>query len=395
MDLLKNLLFIKTGPAKHRKLKALWEDLVRTLNRAREKPLRFLRYFAMSHFDDDWSRPLREDEIYKWFVEHSDHCGIDRDPIQFVEDLVECAESHAQFLEGKGPDDNWNDYLLNCTHVAGRAARQHFILLLAARHLPAPLFNDLCRDIEKLLFCYTITRESTKTFERNFARWSGELRRIRTADELREFLRVRLHPELAAREKDFDFAFRELTESRIQRYKLKYILAKLTQYVEQAAWSNPTHSDLSKYLDASVQIEHILPQRPSDGVREAFDLPAVYDEQVERLGNLTLLEKTINCSVSNGPYSAKKRGYVESSFLLTKSLSARPHVGQNTALNRAVAGLLQFQTWTSADIQIRQEMLTALAQQVWMAGPATTAQHHALSKSLSRVPSQNKFEGTA
>ena len=44
MDLLKNLLFIKTPAGDHPRLKERWKVLVTNLDRCREKPLRFLRY---------------------------------------------------------------------------------------------------------------------------------------------------------------------------------------------------------------------------------------------------------------------------------------------------------------------------------------------------------------
>ena len=146
---------------------------------------------------------------------------------------------------------------------------------------------------------------------------------------------------------------------------MRYILAKLTQYIEERAWGSPTYAMLDRYIDKSVHIEHILPQTPDGEDLEAFDKPLEYDDYVIRLGNLTLLERTINSSVSNGKYAEKVPGYRQSSFLLTKSLAEKPHVGVNTQLNRAVVDLVQFDYWNSQTIDQRQEMLTALARKVW------------------------------
>ena len=98
---------------------------------------------------------------------------------------------------------------------------------------------------------------------------------------------------------------------------------------------------------------------------DAFDQKELYDEYVERMGNLTLLEKTINGSVSNGLYSKKLPGYRQSSYLLTKSLAEKPKVGVNTQLNRAVEHLIPFGEWNSDSIQRRQMMLARLAVFVW------------------------------
>jgi hypothetical protein len=116
---------------------------------------------------------------------------------------------------------------------------------------------------------------------------------------------------------------------------------------------------------SAVQIEHILPQNPTAEVRAAFDKPGEYKHYKIQLGNLTLLERPINASVSNGPYKDKKQGYEHSGFLLTKSLVAKPQVGSNTQLNRAVTDLLQFATWGSRAIETRQQMLGRLARKVW------------------------------
>ena len=118
-------------------------------------------------------------------------------------------------------------------------------------------------------------------------------------------------------------------------------------------------------MNKNVHIEHILSKTPTAELRDSFDKSDEYDDYVVRLGNLMLLEGTINSSIRNGSYDEKIPGYRQSSFLLTKSLSEKPHVGSNTRLNRAVADLIQFECWNSQTIEKRQEMLTALARKVW------------------------------
>ena len=179
------------------------------------------------------------------------------------------------------------------------------------------------------------------------------------------FISIRITADLARRRTAFDFAFKELTQSRIQQYRMRYILAKFTQNIEQRAWNNAAHNSLDQYCAPTVDIEHILPQTPNDVVVEAFDKPEQYNEYVEKLGNLTLLEKTINTSVSNGLFRNKKAGYEQSSYLLTRSIVEKPQVGSNTQLNRAVEDLLQFEEWSSESIEQRQEMLVKLAAVVW------------------------------
>jgi len=364
MDLLKNLLFMKTKNENYPKLKDRWKTLVRTLEKVGEKPLRFLRYYIMSHYEIDYHKGIREEEIYEWFLDHSKECGIDGDPLGFTDHLIDCAKTHANFLESKDKNGQENRYLRNIALLGG-ALRQQHILLLSGRHLPTDLFDKLCKSIENLFFCYIITREPTKVFERNFARWASELRNVNDEKGLDAFIEKYFVQDMRTRADRFDFAFRELTQDHLQQYRIRYILAKLTQFIEEHAWGNPAHGRLELYITKNVEIEHILPVNPRQDVRAAFDKLNEYDAYVGRLGNLTLLEKTINGSVSNGSYSEKLPGYKQSAFLLTKSLADKPKVGVNTQLNRAVAELIPFDKWDSASIAERQEMLTGLARKVW------------------------------
>ena len=320
MDLLKNLLFMKTSSEDYPKLKDRWKTLIDVLDDCSEKPLRFLRYYIMSHYEIDYHRGIREDEIYDWFVRNTEVCGIDRDPLGFAEGLTECARAHANFLSSKDRQGIGNRYLRNLALLGGSLRQQH-ILLLAGRHLPPALFDHLCRGIENLFFCYIITREPTKTFERTFARWSKELRNCEDADALDAFLNQYFVADVRRRTERFDFAFRELTQWNIQQYRMRYILAKLTHYIEEQAWGSPTYAQLDRYMDKSVHVEHILPQTPTAEVRKAFGKPDEYDDYLGRLGNLTLLEKTINSSISNGSYTEKMPGYKQSSFLVLPSSS--------------------------------------------------------------------------
>ena len=53
------------------------------------------------------------------------------------------------------------------------------------------------------------------------------------------------------------------------------------------------------------EIEHILPQQPSEEAAAEFGM---FEDQdiATRLGNLVLVEKSINASLGNRPYSQKR-----------------------------------------------------------------------------------------
>lgn len=362
MDLLKNLLFMKTPQGQFDRLKDTWKELQDTIFRMGEKPLRFLRYFILSRYDVDL---LREDEIYGWFTKNDSLVGYGRDPIGFAKELVSAARAYEQFRQGKNEQGERNRYLDNIRLLGGQAARQHLILLLAGRHLSPALFDRLAAEVENLFFCYVITREPTRDFERNFAKWATELRTIKSTEELDAFIVARFDKAKADLANRFDDAMGRLALRSLQLYRFQYVLAKLTQQVDLLAYGETEGTRwLGNYVSGGYEVEHIFPQSPNAEAAAEFG-PLSDPEVVQRLGNLVLAEKSINSSLGNRPFSEKRPVYQQSRLLLTRALSERPKVGANTRIDRAVASIEPYFSWNEDSIYRRQRSLITLARAVW------------------------------
>lgn len=362
MDLLKNLLFMKTPKGQFDRLKDTWKELQDTIFRMGEKPLRFLRYFIFSRYDVDL---LREDEIYGWFTKNDALVGYGRDPIGFAKELVAAARAYERFRGGKNEKGERNRYLDNIRLLGGQAARQHLILLLAGRHLGPALFDRLAAEVENLFFCYVITREPTRDFERNFAKWATELRSIKSDEELEAFILARFDKAKADLANRFDDAMGRLALRSLQLYRFQYVLAKLTQQVDLLAYGETEGTRwLGNYVSGGYEVEHIFPQTPNAEAATEFG-PVSDPEVVQRLGNLVLVEKSINTSLGNRPYSEKRRVYQQSKLLLTRALSERPKVGANTRIDRAVASIEPYSLWSEGAVHQRQRSLVTLARAVW------------------------------
>lgn len=334
MDLLKNLLFMKATHDQFDQLKKTWEatqDVIQAIN---EKPLRFLRYFIFSQYDVD---VLREDEIYSWLSKNEARAGYARQPLKFASELLQAAQAYSNFFQGKDQHRERNRFLENLQLLGGKAARQHLIMLLAGRHLPGPLFGRLAREVEELFFVYVITREPTRDFERNFARWSGELREVRDEAGLLALIERRFSPAKAELSDRFDDAFARLYSTSVQQYRLRYILAKLTQHVDLAAYGETESTRwLNRYMSSEYEIEHIFPQSPGDPARLEFG-PYTDAAIAQRLGNLLLVEQAINSSLGNKPFSQKRPVYPRSRLLLTRCIADAP-AGRNRNAYRSGDG---------------------------------------------------------
>ena len=362
MDLLKNLLFMRATPAQFDRLKDTWKKLQDTIFEMGEKPLRFLRYFIFSRYDVD---VLREDEIYGWFSRNEAIAGYGSDPIEFARELMSAASAYRNFRLGKDECGDANRYLDNMRLLGGQAARQHLILLLAGRHMSSELFDRLAQEVENLFFCYVITREPTRDFERNFARWANELRGIAAAAEFDDFIARRFAKEKADLSARFDDAVSRLSYGSLQRYRFRYVLSKLTQYVDLRAYGETEGTRrLENYTSGGFEIEHIFPLQPCVEAAEEFGTPDDPDI-TNKLGNLVLVEKQINASLGNRAYSQKRAVYQQSRLLLTRALAERPKVGENTQIDRALSAIEPFPEWNEAAVNKRQRSLVALARAIW------------------------------
>lgn len=368
MDLLKNLIFRQVERDEFTKLNHRWQQLVKILDKNKEKPLRFLRYFIMANYNVNSPKGdeiLREDEIYKWITkpENARQCNYEKEPFEFVELLIENASIFVKYFKGEDHDGQ-NIYLNNIRKLGGGSFRQHLILLLAGRRLPKPLFDHLAKQIETLIFYYFITREPTKEFERNFSKWAKDLIKIKTAEELDQFIKEKIEPEVNEKRNSYRSSFLELNQHSVQQYRMRYILAKIAQYIDQQRLGSYKPQNLDGYITKGIEVEHILPFTPENGLREKIG--EEYDEVKIKLGNLTLLEKSINASIGNSDFYDHKMGeYAKSTIYLTKSISVLENVGTNTAITRINQRLKSFDDWNQLTINERQEMLFELSKSIW------------------------------
>lgn len=382
MDLLKNLLFTQVKHAQFTQLKDEWKKITKPLEKGKEKPLRFLRYFLMANYvikNERGDSVVREDEIYDWFVakDNATLCDYANKPFEFVRKVIRNVEHYLAFANGLGNDGKPSLAMDSLKRLAGGAFSLHYVLLLAAANFPKPLFDHFVAQLESFLFYYIFTKTPTKDLERSFSQWADELRAIaETGDpvkqkvQLNAFVADRFEKNMASKSQELADALKRFTLYSMQQYRTRYLLARLTQHVDMAFSGLKTPGSLEPFT--KLEIEHVLPDNPTTELRAkwATDNPnAAYDDYKNRLGNLTLLEKPINIVAGNDYYTAKQVEYRKSGNYLTRSLVDLTDVGQNTSISRINAKLEAFPSWDAPSIEKRHGMLIALAQDVWKTTP--------------------------
>ena len=372
MDLLKNLIFRQLNREDFQKINTEWKTITKTLEKNKQKALRFLRYFIMANYvvrDTKDNEVIREDEIYQWIVSHANECGYEKDPFNFVKKIQEGADAYTLFFNGVTLDGQRSTELENIRNLGGGAFSQHLVMVLAAKDLPVDLFLYLVRQIESLIFYYFITKTPAKALESRFSRWADELRDVVNSENQREALNDFIERSFVAEQKrlenDYKAMFFNINLNTLQQYKIKYILAKITQYVDSERLGQTGEGDLSRYLKKEIQIEHILPNTPTEELIRPFGDIENYNNYKIRLGNLTLLEKPHNIVAGRDFFDAKKNIYKQSSFYLTKSIAQKEAIGNNTCVTRLNNKLIEFNEWEAEDIEKRQEMLLSLSKEIW------------------------------
>jgi Protein of unknown function (DUF1524) len=261
--------------------------------------------------------------------------------------------------------------------LCGPAFSLHYVLLLATSNFPRLLFERFVRQLESFLFYYIFTKTPTRDLERNFSVWADELRDIgETTDATAQVLRLnafiaeKFQKSMASKDTELTDALKRYALGSMQQYRTRYLLAKVTQYVDMEFKGLSVPGALSDY--SVLEIEHILPNKPEPALRESFGAANPgknYDEYKARLGNLTLLEKPINIVAGNDFFSKKKLEYVKAGNYLTRSIAGLSAVGKNTSITRINSKLRAFEYWSAAEIDERQDILISLAKDVWRVAP--------------------------
>ncbi len=378
MDLLKNLLFTQVKQTQFTQLKDEWKKITKPLEKEKEKPLRFLRYFLMANYvikNERGDAVVREDEIYDWFIAKGNAalCDYEGKPFEFVRKVIRNVEHYLAFANGLGNDGKPSLAMDSLKRLAGGAFSLHYVLLLAAANFSKPLFDHFVAQLESFLFYYIFTKTPTKDLERSFSQWADELRAIaETTDpvkqkvQLNTFVADRFEKNMAGKSQELADALKRFTLYTMQQYRTRYLLARLTQHVEMAFKGVKERDSLQQYTN--LEIEHILPQSPKGELRVSWDVEnpdKIYDDYKNLLGNLTLLEKPLNIVAGNDFYDLKLVEYRKSGNYLTRSLAELIISGHDTSINRINEKLKAFTVWNAKTIQKRHELLIVLIKDIW------------------------------
>jgi uncharacterized protein with ParB-like and HNH nuclease domain len=375
MDLVKNLLFSEAKPSDFVKIKEKWKSISSHLQRCDEdqSPLRFLRYFLMARYHNGI---LREDDIYKWIIsaDGKKALGYELKPMEFVIELEKQAKRYADLIQATSlmGDGGTFPAITNIGFINKYKSRQHLVLLLALdSNCPIASISYLGSQLESFFFFSNTLGIQAKDNERQFAKWAVSLRGLSDEENISKVVDATIFPYIREKLGEFRQQFMNLRHSAYSpQYRLRFVLSRVENTLRAKCNLPLQGHDFVREL----QVEHILPQTPKDGVIPECYAKDVDDYQnaVHQLGNVTLLESTINQAVNNfndlnGKWFPQKQcEYSKSNLLTTNLLDHQFSIGKNTAINRVKAEYkYSFDRWDKTTIKARQEIMLELAFETW------------------------------
>ena len=382
-DLLKNMLFVAVHnmyPVKEDELIRNWNEISENVvNKAKDKPMRFVRYVIMSRLAKAYAGEIvRESGAFNWLNEKKQEIGISTEPIEFSRTLLHASSIYSNLI-GKKPDEvhlrNPNERTVNgrlqwIAHLVGSAGRMHVGPILAVSD-KSPHWQKITAEfVEVAVFLSLIQKERSQVLERRIAAFTNGIGKARFDSDFLDCcssLAENCGPIIPLAWEQFE----HLSENSLTKYRVKYILGRIASHVNNFRTSDSAKSERhpfpSEFIGQDTELEHILPQNTDlerwEKVLNEYD-PEVVEQSKVMLGNLVLIEKYLNRDASNDTFDQKKLFYERSRFLIASTLSG-PKAKYDEKVIQGL-GLRSWDDWGPAQIKERQTMLTELAKAIWV-----------------------------
>jgi Protein of unknown function DUF262/Protein of unknown function (DUF1524) len=332
-DLLKNYLFSQVpSEIDLEQLQRQWEDILSTVGQ--KKFPEFLRFYLMLKH-----KQVRQQRLFKIVKQEV------RDRVEVFE-LLEQLELYAEVFSALA--NPFHEYWTNLPKEVKQSirelalfrVRQVFPVLMAGYvHLRENEFVRLLKLTVVVSFRYTsISRLNPRELEPVYHDVAKAIKdgKVKTAGEAFERLRA-VYVEDKIFKKNFEFLS---IPTKGQKKKLiRYILCAIEG--EMSGRACDFESD-------PASIEHILPENPGQEWEENFP-PAIQPTFVCRLGNLGLLEKSLNKRCENSSFKAKLDIYCDSKYEMMQKIDGTE--------------------WSPTAIEKRQASMAKMAAHVWRFDP--------------------------
>jgi len=335
-DLIKNMLFAKSGP-KERAVATLWDGMAARIEGMQESDgiAQFVRDFWSSR-----KGLVRKRQLFKMA---DDSITTPRNCLNMAQALADEADLYADLVFSDAK--RWKDLdngtkvikkVLDCLSIL-RITQVRPLLLATLRRLKDSDKAAALTMIGNCALRIVVGGARGGTVEKGYSELAKDIDagNVTTLSDLTDRLR-RLAPTDTAFEEEFRLL--QVTSAP----KAKYYLYTLEQHANAATavGGGP--------LADGINLEHVLPQSPKAAGWPAFDSmkPQERKDFVFNIGNLCLIETSLNDKMGAKPFKNKKAELAKSKYSLTSIVQRESD-------------------WTSAEIEARAKDLANRAVRAW------------------------------
>jgi hypothetical protein len=270
-----------------------------------------------------------------------------------IDDILEKATWYTHFLENRNFRNEKSEFLDRLSFLGNGSFRIHYNLLFAVADKWPHRFDDFLYHIERHVVVFKVLEKPIPALKETFSEWRAKLHAASSDEEVTSLLEA-IFTSTKKHQNAFDTALRHNSVSYRSKV-IRYLLTKIFYEVEEAGMGTPliSFSGLLRSTKAH-QIEHVLPQTFDieisgvSGVEEHE-----HNHWKDRLGNLLILESSLNQTIGKLPFKEKLEGYAGSSLVLNRFMNAPIIEGSNNALKRATSGFSVPQKWDKQAISDR------------------------------------------
>lgn len=320
VDLVRNFVLRKANEQDREEIVELWQDILEIHDDASVEL--FLRHFWVSRFGD-----VKRHNLYRTIKKKFEEQGWKS--LEFTQNLRDEALVYQDLVSAQDDDVSVRRLLQD---IADLNAKVLYPALLSS-FVGFANIADRLRVLEALLTLYVrhsvIGHLENSAIENVVFAAATDLRKGRDLDEI---VVTKLNGR-APTDEAFVAAF---SIAEISRQKTaRYVLRELEHHIRAT-------NEMELATPDRVHVEHIYPKTPPQDRR----MPQ-HKAIIDRIGNLTLLDKRLNISIQNAPFEEKlTRAYRASQIEMTKRLD-------------------EFATWGIDQIDQRQTTFASQAPRIW------------------------------
>jgi uncharacterized protein with ParB-like and HNH nuclease domain len=316
-DLLRNFVLRRAPDADRDEIVTLWGTILDIDDEV--KIDNFLRHYWLSRAGDVKTRSLYRE--IKDFIQTNNESSL-----LFTRNLADNAEIYRNLITAQAEDELSNKYLKDIRELGANLLYPS--MLSAISTYSTEEFAIVCRNLINLYVRYSVIgrleNSPLETFCYNLAK---DIRNGLSIADLIERLKER-----APTDEQFRSQFSQTSVSR--RDSARYILRELELNKRRTR-------ELEVAPPSRVQVEHIYPQTPLADERWNN-----HNSMLNRIGNLTLLDRRLNASIKNGNFLLKRPSYQQSELVITNEL-------------------VNYEEWSSVSVENRQMEMANIAVSIW------------------------------